>query len=402
MSIKHLIITGLLAVSGTMGVTATINAQSASVDFSGFIKTDAYMDTRETVAARDGHFMLFPMKKEYDSEGKDINDQRSLNIMSIQTRLTARITGPDAFGARTTGMVEGAFFGSTDANINTLRLRHAWVNLQWENTGLLVGQYWHPLFVPQSFPGTVSFSSGTPFQAFSRNPQIRLTHQMSSFSVILAAMSQRDFTGPGGTRSLQQSAIPNLHLQLQKKTGEVLKGAGADFKRLEIDPQQYGPVNGFSGFAFLHLPVGSITSKSYVIYAENLQDQLMIGGVAGENGGRGIYPIRILSAWQEFTTGFLGQPENIRYEFGVFTGFAKNLGTNHDDVVLIPGFARGGDIDHLYRISPRVQVQSGPARFAFEVDITTAAYGNVQNDGRVTDTTNVTNVRLLLASYLFF
>ncbi len=403
--IKKSITRSGLIVLAMIGLTLGSNrtaAQSPGVTFSGFVKTDMYLDTRNTVSARDGQFMLFPMAKTYSENGDDINRNTRFNMIAIQTRLAARITGPDAFGAETSGLIETAFFGSAEGNINTLRLRHAYLNLDWGNTSLLIGQFWHPLFVTQSFPGTVSFSTGTPFQAFSRNPQIRLTHTAGSFTGVVAAMSQRDFTGPGGTKSLQNAVVPNLHAQIHASAGDILGGFGVDFKRLDIDPQLWDPVNSVSWFGFLNLPVSGITSKSYVIYGQNLQDHMMIGGVTPEDGGTGVVPYQTLSLWQEFTTGFRGDSDGTRYELGIFTGYSRNLGTSSDSVTPVPAFVRGMDIDHLYRIAPRIQVESGRVRFSFETDITTAAYGTVNADGSVSDSEPVTNIRLLAGAWLFF
>ncbi|MFO8029812.1 MAG: hypothetical protein R6U28_08115 [Cyclonatronaceae bacterium] len=366
------------------------------------MKTDIYQDTRNTVSVRDGQFMLFPMNKVLDDAENDINRNIQFNMLAIQTRLLAQFSGPDAFGARTSGLVETAFFGSTDANINTLRLRHAWVKLDWDNTSLLVGQAWHPFFVAQSFPGTVSFSTGAPFQAFSRNPQVKLTRTFGPVTAIAAAMSQRDFAGPGGSTSLKNSAIPNLHAQLQVNAGDVLGGLGVDFKRLDIHPRELDPVESWSYFGFLNLPLGSLTSKSYLIYGENLMDQTMLGGVARATDGPRIYPYQTLGLWHEFTTGFSGDADKTRYELGLFTGYSMNLGTTGEDIQTIPGYARGTDIDHLYRIAPRIQIQSGSVRLSLESDITTAAYGTVRPDGSVTEAEPVTNVRLLLGVWFFF
>jgi hypothetical protein len=125
------------------------------------------------------------------------------------------ITGPDAFGAKTKGFIEGEFFGPnlngvTQAGdlygMNGFRLRHAFVKLSWTNTDLQIGQYWHPMFVTGCFPGTISFNTGAPFQPFSRNPQVRLTHKIGNVSIIGAVMSQTDFKNK--TASLQQAGLP--------------------------------------------------------------------------------------------------------------------------------------------------------------------------------------------------
>ena len=42
------------------------------IKFSGFVKTDIFFDSRQTVAAREGHFLLYPENEKLDADGKDI------------------------------------------------------------------------------------------------------------------------------------------------------------------------------------------------------------------------------------------------------------------------------------------------------------------------------------------
>lgn len=152
---------------------------------------------------------LYPANEALDKNKSDINAAPNFNILSIQTRLIGRITGPDAFDAKTSGIIEGEFFGTSDGDANGFRLRHAYLKLDWERTSLLVGQTWHPMFVVEVFPGVVSFNTGAPFQPFTRNPQIRLTKSFDQLKLIAVAASQRDFQsfGPDASnRSVQSSA----------------------------------------------------------------------------------------------------------------------------------------------------------------------------------------------------
>ena len=94
--------------------TAAVSAQEKEeskfgVTFSGFVKNDFFWDTRQTVAAREGHFLLWPTPLNLDENGEDINKQTSFNFLAIQSRLTAKFTGPDALGAKTSGLIEGDF-----------------------------------------------------------------------------------------------------------------------------------------------------------------------------------------------------------------------------------------------------------------------------------------------------
>ena len=126
------------------------------IKFSGFVKNDFFFDSRQTVTAREGHFMLWPSAESLDFNSDDINAKANLNFLAIQSRLSGKISGPDAFGAKTSGLIEGDFFAQANDNINLFRMRHALIKLNWENTELLTGQYWNPLFVTVCFPGTVS------------------------------------------------------------------------------------------------------------------------------------------------------------------------------------------------------------------------------------------------------
>ncbi|NOY50562.1 MAG: hypothetical protein GXO88_08375, partial [Chlorobi bacterium] len=145
------------------------------IKFHGFVKSDLLFDSRQTVDVREGHFLLYPKNELPDIEGNDINAKSSFNLLSIQTRLKGFITGPDIGKIKTSAYLEGEFFGMNNADINGFRLRHAFIKLKWETASLLVGQYWHPFFAVNCYPGTVSFNTGSPFQPFSRNPQIRFT-----------------------------------------------------------------------------------------------------------------------------------------------------------------------------------------------------------------------------------
>lgn len=389
--------------------------QSFGISFSGYVKSEVLFDSRQTVSLREGHFLLFPAQEQLDNVGNDINAKGNLNIMAIQTRLTGKITGPDAFGAKTSGVIEGEFFGTSDADVNGFRLRHAYVKLDWENTSLLFGQYWHPMFIAEMFPGVVGVNTGAPFQPFSRNPQIRFTHSFGDLKIIAVAASQRDFQSYGpdgagrpvlGTTFLRNSILPNLHFQLQLKSGEHLFGVGADYKiltpRLSTSKNisTTETVSGLSAIGYAKLAANPVTIKLEGIYGENLPDLMMIGGYAVKStdpatGIETYLPGKILSLWGEISTGK-------DFEVALFAGYQKNLGTSENFTGTYYG--RGANIDNLLRISPRLQWNSGKVRISTELEYTSAAYGtvNINNKGQVENTSTASNVRLLAAVFYFF
>lgn len=384
--------------------------QSFGISFSGFVKTDLMFDSRQTVSIREGHFLLYPQNENLDENGADINDKSSFNMLSIQTRLNGKITGPDAIGAKTSGVIEGEFFGHSESDINGFRLRHAFVKLDWEKTSFLVGQTWHPLFIAEMFPGVVSFNTGSPLQPFSRNPQLRLTHSLDKLKLIAVAASQRDFSsnGPNGFTStyMRNSIVPNLHVQAQYSAGIFFGGAGIDYKKIIPRIVTSGNVKtdnsvsslAFTGFAKINIE--PVTIKFQGVYGGNLADQIMLGGYAVKSldtltGSEDYTVINCLSVWGEASFG-----KDI--EYAVFAGYTKSLGA--DDNIAGAYYGRGTNIENVFRISPRVQFNFSKLRISTELEYTSAGYGspNGLNKGKVENIKDFTNLRILGAIYLFF
>lgn len=386
------------------------------IKFSGYVKSDLFWDSRQTVDIREGHFLLYPKPEMLDPAGDDINAKASYNFLNIQSRIRLDIKGPDALGAKTSGAIEGEFFGMSDNDINGFRLRHAYVKLNWKTTELMVGQMWHPMFITSCYPDVVSFNTGAPFLVFSRNPQVRLTQDIKNFRFYVTALSQLDFksTGPDGPSSkyIRNSAIPSMNLNIEyskkntEKGKEFLAGIAGNFKRLI--PQIQTPsgykttegINAVSGMAYLKLGFPKIIIKAAGLYGQSMYDYTMIGGYAQKNIPITIYGyaeyenITTLSTWAEvMTTGK-------KMQGGIFLGYSKNLGA--PDPVLDTYYSRGKDIGYLYRISPRFVYNINKLRIAPEIEYTVAGYGATQSDGTVKDITSVGNFRFLIGVFYFF
>jgi len=380
------------------------------IKFTGYVKNDINFDSRQTVDVREGHFLLYPQNVKEDKNKKDIYASPSFNMLAIQSRLTGNITAPDAFGAKTSGIIEGDFFGNADADINGFRLRHALVKLNWSKTELMAGQYWNPLFIAQSFPEVISFNTGAPFEPFSRNPQLRLTRKMNKLSIAVTAYSQRDYasTGPKGVSSvyLRNSCIPDANLLLTYACGsDNLFGIGGDYKTLvpELETSKGYKTNeslgSISATAFSKIKVKNITWKLQAIFAQNAYDLTMLGGYAIKNtnydtltGIKEFTNYNIASIWTELYTTFG------KCTVGIFGGYTKNFGTPYN---ILPGstvYARGTNINYVYRVSPRFMVTQDKTTIGLEVEYTTAAYGKTTNSlGDVSDLKEVSNIRGLLS-----
>lgn len=381
------------------------------ISFGGFVKTDVFFDSRQTVNAREGHFSFYPAGIKYDPDSNDINAAPSLHMLSIQTRLTGTITGPDAFGAKTSGLIEGEFFGTADSDVNGFRLRHAFVKFSWEKSELLAGQFWHPMFIAQAFPEVISFNTGVPFQPFARNPQLRFTKKFGALSAIATAYTQRDFTssGPAGASNvyIRNASMPaaNLTFTFVPKDSKNIFGAGVDYKTIVPEIQTTlgyktnTSLSSLSATAFAKLVFGKVTWKVQGVYAQNAMDIFGIGGYAVKvntfdtvTGTREYTNLNTGSAWTEIY--FTGE----KFVTGLFAGYTQNLGaTDEIQSGATNVFARGNNILSVYRVAPRIAFVQGKSTIAFELEYTTAAYGTPNEMGIVEDTTPVSNIRGLLA-----
>jgi hypothetical protein len=384
------------------------------IKFSGFIKNDIFFDTRQSSASngiREGHFYLYPDNVLYDAEMNDLNANPSFHMLGIQSRLKGDITGPDAFGAKISGVLEAEFFGTSETDINGFRLRHAFVKMDWEKTTLLIGQYWHPLFIPESFPGTVSFNTGAPFTPFSRNPQVRIAKKFGKISATATAYTQRDFvsSGPDGSSNkyMRNSGLPGFNAQLRGQTGENFTGfIGVDYKNIRpelrstANVETNARIGSFTAFANMKFKTRPLTISLMGVWGQNASDLVMIGGYAvseitdTDNQIKKYTNINTANVWADITTN------GKRVTAGLFAGFSKNLGAGEE----ISGsvYGRGNNIDHLFRISPRITVTEGRLSFAAEIENTSAAYGTMQSSGKVTNTESVNNTRILLATIFKF
>ena len=406
----------LLALAGPAAAQTEKDPPAFGISFSGFIKTDIFYDSRQTVSIREGHYLLFPKGPLSDLEGGDLNGRASFNILSVQTRLAGKITGPDALGAKTSAYLEAEFFGTSDADLNGFRLRHGYLKLNWARSELMIGQFWHPMFITESFPDVVSFNTGAPFQPFNRSPQVRFIQTLGRVSLVATALAQRDFVsnGPEGTSSvyLRNAALPEFNLKLQaaskndsRKT-ETLAGFAADFMKLSprtVTAAGYETeesVTGLAAMAFLRQKWAKWTWKAEAAWGQNLHHLTMLGGYAVRDVVDAVRldwdytPIDTFSCWTEVQTN--GAP----WQTGLFVGYSKNLGSRQ--TIAGANYARGFNIDQLYRVSPRLVYNVGKMRFAGEAELTAASYGTPDAYGKVRDARFVRNLRLLLAAYYFF
>lgn len=391
------------------------------IKFSGYVKNDFFVDSRKPVDILEGAFYLYPENVKYDNDSTDINANTSFNILAIQSRLRGDIFGPDAFGAKTSGVIEAEFTGTQNGNANGFRLRHAYGKLAWETTELIIGQTWHGMFVEDCFPEIMAINTGAPYQPFSRNPQIKVIQKLNNFKFQLALMAQRDFTSWGGAQGLRNSTLPELNLRVQykkvniDKERETVFGAGIGYKilvpRLVTDSNYAtnSSMNNYAAMAFFKYKTKSVTFKIEGIYGQNPYDQIMLGGYAYKHTtdsariARNDFDYTSLNnvaAWFDVATN------GSKFQFGIFCGYSKNLGSRYNIMNYkndASFFTRGKNIDYIYRISPRVVFLSGKIKMGVEGDYSVAGYGtHVNSLGDVQNVEPISGIRIMYSFFYYF
>ena len=394
---------------------------SFSLHLSGFVKNDFFFDTHKTLSLREGAFYLYPENVKLDKEGVDINAHASFNILAIYSRLHLALTGPEAFGAKTSAVVEGDFFGSQEGGSNGFRMRYAYCKMSWQTTDVIFGQTDHGFFNTDCMPEIMAVNTGAPYQPLSRNPQIKVVQRLDNFRFLLSIMSQRDFSSWGGSDALRNATLPELNLCIKynhlsaDSAREILIGAGADYKilvpRLVTDSNLVTntDINNYAFQGFFKYRCKAITLKLEATYGQNLYDQGMLGGYAYKyttdstilaRGDFNYTSLNTLAAWMDIATN------GKKVQFGIFGGYTKNMGSLSnifDWNNSASFFARGRTIDYVYRVSPRVVFISGKMKMGLEGDYSVAGYGTSVNSlGEVQGVKAVSNIRLTYSVYYIF
>lgn len=398
---------------------ASLWAQEEKANFKftpyGFIRNDFYFDSRQNLETANGLFYIMPLDKAPNGIGEDVNNIPSSAFFAIAARLGIKISGPDVLGAKSSARIETDFAGF-GASTTMLRIRQAWCKLEWNKVDLLAGQTWHPMF-GDVIPTVQSLATGSPFQPFNRSPQVRVDYKFTpSFKTYFSALYEFQYmsAGPNGSsQEYQKNAIvPELYLGLDFKKNGWIVGAGASFLRLRprvnFENEDTGlkrkvsdNINSFSMNAFLQYTNDLWAFKAKTIYGQNMAHLLLMSGYAvsdvNSDGSFDYTNLKNSTSWANITYGK-------KTQIGLFAGYSKNLGSDDRlesrDMVYVMGFP---NLDKVYRVAPQVSYNLKHWTFGVEYERTTASYGTMDlNDGKVKDTHDVTNNRVVaVMMYLF-
>lgn len=370
-----------------MFLSAQETKKDPALSFYGFVRSDFYLDTYKGLNAFQDVFYLYPNYIGADSNGKDINQQTTANLLSVVTRGGVNINGPMVFGAKTTGCIEVDFAGKPE--IYLVRLRKAYTQFSWEKTRLIVGQTWHPFFGNDAFPRIGSLNTGSPFRPFNRSPQVRLDYRIGALTLSATGLYQQQYlsNGPIGCSSIysRDAVLPESVFSFEYQQKAITLGAGIDYKRLKPRVS----ITGLAGTFVSDELIGSTSLMAYGKYNKN-KLMMLLQGYYGQdmthltmNSGYGVASFDPQTGKETYTNyNGVYSVFNITYGYkwkpGLFVGYSKNLGTS-DPLQAIDGKARvwglGETIQSMYRISPSLSYSVSKFLLTAELERTSVDYG---------------------------
>lgn len=377
-----------------------------SYKFYGFVRGDLYYNSRGNVEAVDGNFYLYPLNKQFDPEGNDLNATPNSSFYTFTTRLGIDIKGPNIGSAKSSAKVETDLGGFNLANY-TLRIRHAYVNLDWEKgSSLLLGQTWHPLF-GDVMPEVINLNTGSPFQPFNRSAQLRYRYTTPKITFTASAVYQLMYlsTGPNGkSEEYQKNAvIPELFLGVNYRNNGFLAGIGAEMLTLKprlrstVEEQTFKVdenITSFSFFAEAQYKTNLLFVAGKTLLASNQTHNAMLGGY-------GVSSVDPKTGEQEYTaskhsTTWLNAVYGSKWRGGAFLGYSKNLGTGDKLIAVDKFYGSGVDIDQVFSGSLQLSYNLPHWKAGVEYSATTAWYGTTDlSNGKVKDAKAITNHRIL-------
>ena len=396
--------------------------RTTGLQMSGFARVDYIFDTRQTSEAVEGLFSFFPLNKQLDANGKDLNAAPTTNFLSIVSRLSTRFYAPDIFGAKSTAYIEFDFSGTS--NTNGVRMRQAYTNLAWKKTELLLGRTWHP-FAIGCIPNVIALNTGAPFWAFNRSDQIRFDYKPENALLSLFAVFQSDYCSLGpvaGTAStplksssyLRNALLPEFAAHLAYKTPGLQFGTIGSVKTIKPRLYTMADYTNPAGKkyktdetlttcavqAYAQLRTSDWILKAQATYTQNTTESLMIGGYAvseinATTGHEKYTPTQYMNYWLNVDYGK-------KWQLGFFAGYLSSLGTLEN--VTGAWYTRGQDIKYMYRFSPHVFYNIDNCQFGAELEYTTAAFGEVKNNekAKIVNTSEIANLRTnLMVCYYF-
>jgi len=408
----------LLAALVGMSAGAMAQKKGFSYKFYGQVRADLFYNTRTNSETVDGLFYMYPLDKLPDADGNDLNDQGNGNLYALYSRVGVDVAGPMLGKARTSAKVEVDFRGS-GTSYSLFRLRHAYFNLDWGTSALLVGQTWHPLYGDVA-PEILNLNMGAPFQPFSRAPQVRYRFTRKHFQLTASAIWQSQYlsVGPASDKAgetstsksqnfIKNSCVPEFYVGMDYRRPELIAGAGVHVSSIRprtksvVGSDTYKVderVTGVSAEAHLKYTHERFLLSAKSVLGTNLTQTSTVGGygitsVDPRTGEQTYTPLRTSATWLNVAYGKTWRP-------ALFFGYLKNLGasTEVSDVL-----GTGTNLDQLLNATAELTYNRGNWKLGAEYSLCNAWYGDeFSAKAKVLSSHTVMNHRVVMTAIYQF
>lgn len=301
----------------------------------GFIRNYATLDTRAVNAGTESLYFYMPKDLSINAEGQDSNNGLNWAFVSLTTRLGLDVSGYKWGKMGISGKVEADFYNLKD-NVAILRLRQAFIKLNWDDSplALTLGQAWHPMAA--DLPHMTNLETGAPFNPFNRSPQVTLDVKAGDFIFTASMLYLNHYlpVGPNGkSKEYYRNGLPEFYAGVGYKHGGFLAKAGVDVVNMKpyktySGKEANGLLTAISPFVFAQYGKGSFQVKAKAILAQAGDHMNLLSGygVSSYDAATNSFtytPMRDLAAFVSFTYGK-------KVQFMCMFGYMKQLGTTAD------------------------------------------------------------------------
>lgn len=366
----------------------------------GFIRNYITADTRAVNAGTEDLYYYMP-KDVSMKDGYDQNAGFNWRFVSLTTRLGLDVSGYKWGKMGISGKVEADFYNfSTSSVVPVLRLRQAFVKLNWDDSpvSLTLGQAWHPVGV--DLPHMTNLESGAPFNPFNRSPQVTLDVNLGSgFGLTASVLYLNHYlpTGPAGkSKDYYKYGLPEMYLGFSYKNGGFLGKLGLDM----VNSRPYRTttdwlvedatnktrevkslLSTFSPFLFLQFTKGMFQLRAKSILAQSGEQLNLLSGYGVHSyNSDGTITYTPMQDWASFVSFQYGK----KFQVMCMLGYMKQFGTTKDlcNNQLWMNTAADTKIQQAFRATPTVAWNLGKFTISLEYNLTTAQFGEGDRNAR--------------------
>lgn len=404
----------------------------------GFVRNYFYYDSRQNIQSVAGLYNQIPKDEAWnETHDEDLNDVSTATFLAITSRLGLDVSGVRVLNADLSAKIETDFCGFASST-TMLRIRQAYMKLKWEHHSLLAGQTWHP--ISGTLPDVLGLASGSPFEPFSRSPQLRYDYTVAKMRFTLATLWQLQYksVGPNGKTEdyLNKGILPEIFVGMDYANEKGFQiGAGLDMIRLRprttmdceyttistVPDTLFNEDNSIKEigtrqdttkattkrivkeYAFSVSPILFINYKHDLfvlnwkaLFGQNTAHLNMMSGLGAtainEDGSMEYKPLRNFTTYIDLSYGK-------KWKVNLFGGFFKNLGmtdavieNNKKEKLLYVNGA--SNIDYIWRVCPAISYNINKFTVGAEYELTTVGYGKPDEFGRVEAERDVMNNRV--------